>query len=154
MPNPFATAQTQTQPQPEAPQTEAPQTEAPQTEAPAAKAAGGKGKTVKDGTRKKPNRPVTPDDIKFIIDNYATMQTAEIAAQLGLTRMQVYQNMRKVREKLLAQAAEIEATDPQKAAKIKAFVEEKLPSKKDQFGGGARKGQSAVDQALKDLGIM
>jgi len=62
--------------------------------------------------------------------------------------------MRKVREKMLAEADALEEQgNAEKAAQIRAFVEEKLPSKKDQFGGGQKRG-SVIDDALKDLGIL
>jgi len=154
--NPFAVNEG---PQPEAPQ--ATQQAAPQTEAqtvtpdaensvPKPKNPGGKGKTVADGTRKKPNRPVTPEEVEYILKNYAHKETSEIAKELGLTRMQVYGKVREARKKLLEKAEK--ETDPAKKQKILDWIETHLPSKKDSFGGGRKKG-SVVDEVLSSLGL-
>ena len=110
------------------------------------KAPGGKGTSVKDGTRKAPNRQKTADDVKQILESYASKQTSEIANELGLTRMQVYKTVLDARKKLQQKADETD--DPATKQKILEYIETHLPSKRNEFGG--RKG-STLDSVLDDL---
>lgn len=110
------------------------------------KAPGGKGTSVKDGTRKAPNRQKTADDVKQILDAYAGKSTSEIASDLGLTRMQVYKTVLDARKKLQQKADEAE--DPATKQKILDYIESHLPSKRNEFGG--KKG-STLDAVLDDL---
>jgi len=141
---------------PAAPQAAAPVAAAapvnPQAAAPAAPAA--PAAAAADGEkkeRKKPNRQMTTDERKYVIENYASKTTSEMANEMGLTRQQVYGTVRKSREVIMDRIkAATEAGDAATAAKLQAFVEEKLPEKP--FGGGAGAGRgSSIDTAVDDL---
>lgn len=102
--------------------------------------------------RKKPNRQMTAEERKYVIQNYATKNTSELAVELGLTRQQVYGTVRKSREVILARIATATAAgDTATATKLQTFVETNLPEKP--FGGGAGTGTrgSSIDSAVDDL---
>ncbi len=154
MANPFAT--TQKAPQaPQAPQAQAPQApQAPQAAPQAPPVQEGVGSaTVEKKARKKPNRQMTIDERKYVLDNYATKSTAELANELGLTRQQVYRTIHETRTKAKERLAELEK-DPQNNAefiqKAQALLA-KLPEKP--FGGGQGGGKrgSAIDNVLDEL---
>lgn len=107
-------------------------------------------KLNKDGTPRKPrgksNRRKTPEETKFILENYKDMSTKDIADRLGLTRQQVYRTVLDAKKAYLEKA---ETAPPEKAEKIKAWVEEHLPSKTENRGGG-KKG-SMIDDVFEDI---
>ena len=107
---------------------------------------GGKGTSIAAGTRKKNSPPKTTEDVKFIIDNYASMATREIAEVRGLTEQQVNRTVYDTR-KFIATAIESE-TDPAEAEKKQAWLDAKFPSKADNFG---RKRGSTIATVLNDL---
>jgi len=99
--------------------------------------------------RKSPNRQKTKDEVKFIIDNWRNMSTAELASQTGLTKQQVYRTIVDTKKALRKKAEE----NPSLADKINKFIETYLPSKAENMGhggGGGRKG-SVLDDVLNDL---
>lgn len=102
--------------------------------------------------RKKPNRQMTLDERKFVIENYSTRSTSDMARELGLTRQQVYRTVHEARGKIKERIeAATQANNTELANKLQAYMQEKLPEKP--FGGGAggaSKG-SSVDTVLDDL---
>jgi len=98
--------------------------------------------------RKAPNRQKTKDEVKFIIENWRSMSTAELAAQTGLTKQQVYRTIVDTKKAMRKKAEQ----DPSQAERINKFIEEYLPSKAENIGhgGGGRKG-SVLDDVLNDL---
>lgn len=106
--------------------------------------------------RKQPNRQMTADERKFVIENYATMNTSELAQKMGLTRQQVYRTVmdaRKTLQKRLESLNSQPETAESKAmkAKIQGLLD-RLPNKP--FGGGAGGGgarKSGVENVLDDL---
>lgn len=98
--------------------------------------------------RAQSNRRKTADEVKFILDNYATMSTSEIARKLGLTSQQVSRTVLDARKSYLGRA---ENLPPEKAQKIREWVEAHLPSKIEQFGKGGGKRGSMVDSIFEDI---
>lgn len=106
--------------------------------------------------RKVPNRQMTADERKFVIENYSVMSTAEIAQHLGLTRQQVYRTVNESRKDLQKrmEALQQQPDSPEKKVmmdKITALLD-KLPSKP--FGGGAGAGgkrKGGVNSVLDEL---
>jgi predicted HTH transcriptional regulator len=98
--------------------------------------------------RKSPNRQKTKDEVKFIIENWRSMSTAELANQTGLTKQQVYRTIVDTKKTMQKKAEQ----DPSQAEKINKFIETYLPSKAENIGhgGGGRKG-SVLDDVLNDL---
>ena len=102
--------------------------------------------------RKKPNRQMTLDERKYVIENYHCRSTSDMARELGLTRQQVYRTVHEARGKIKDRIeAATAGGNPAMATKLQAYMAEKLPEKP--FGGGAggaSKG-SSVDTVLDDL---
>lgn len=107
---------------------------------------------VKEKKARKPraqsNRRKTADEVKFILENYREMSTSEIARKLNLTSQQVSRTVLDARKGYLAKA---ETMPPEKAQKIKDWVEYHLPSKIEQFGKGGGKRGSMVDNLFDDI---
>jgi ribosome-binding protein aMBF1 (putative translation factor) len=101
--------------------------------------------------RKKPNRQMTLDERKYVIENYATKATSEMATELGLTRQQVYRTIHEARTKTKDRVTACRAAgDEATAVKMEQFLEAKLPEKP--WGGGAGGGKgSSVDNVLDAL---
>lgn len=111
--------------------------------------------TVDKKPRKKPNRQMTADERKYVIQNYASRSTSDIATELGLTRQQVYRTVHEMRSKAKERLAAVEAlgASPENDA-MKAKLNDviaALPAK--EFGGGQGGGKrgSSVDSVLDDL---
>lgn len=104
--------------------------------------------------RKKPNRAMTGEERKYVLESYETKTTSEIAHDLNLTRQQVYRTVRETRQKLVDRIAQLEASqDPADAPRLETArtMLAKLPAKP--FGGGqggAKKGNS-IDNLLDEL---
>lgn len=107
-------------------------------------------------TRKTPNRQMTNDERKYVLNNYEHKSTNDIAQELGLTRQQVYRTVHESRKNLQARLEAFQA-EPQSAerdsniAKIQAMLN-KLPAKP--FGGGnivGGKRRQSVDSVLDEL---
>lgn len=107
---------------------------------------------VKEKKARKPrapnNRRKTADEVKFILDNYRSMSTSEIARKLELTSQQVSRTVLDARKSYLQKA---ESLPPEKAQKIRDWVEEHLPSKIEQFGKGGGKRGSMIDNLFDDI---
>lgn len=110
--------------------------------------------------RKTPNRQMSIDERKFVVENYSKMDTNEIARQLNLTRQQVYRTVYESRKTLQERLKNLnEAADfPEKAQQIEKIqkILDLLPSKP--FGGGGNAGghrksavETAVDALLQDM---
>lgn len=112
--------------------------------------------TVEKKPRKKPNRQMTSAERKYVIENYASRSTSDIAEELKLTRQQVYRTVHETRTKAKERIAALqaEAATPERDAKIAKLegILAALPEKPfgGGQGGGAKKG-SAVDNVLDDL---
>ena len=108
----------------------------------------------KPTARKKPNRQMTNDERKYVIENYASKNTSIIAEELGLTRQQVYRTVHESRNKLNERLAELE-TQPKSPEvdeaikKVQEFLD-KLPSKPFGAGQGGKR-RSSIDTVLDDL---
>ena len=119
--------------------------------APAAETVG----TIEKKPRKKPNRQMTAEERKYVLNNYATKNTSEIAEELNLTRQQVYRTVHESRSKLQEKLTNLEAmpSTPEievTKSKIVALLNS-LPAKPFGAGqGGGRKG-SSIDNVLDDL---
>lgn len=101
--------------------------------------------------RKTPNRQMTADERKYVIQNYSTKTTSEMAIEMGLTRQQVYGTVRKSREVIQSRIDDaVKAGDTETANKLQAFIDQNLPEKP--FGGGAGAGRgSSIDSAVDSL---
>lgn len=139
--NPFETAA------PQAPQ--APQTEAAPVNSEKTKKSG--------GPRKTPAPQLTEEDRKYIVDNYANTNTAEIAKSLSqmrgreVTKQQVYRTVLDFRKKLQEMREEAtKAGDQGKVTKIDELLT-KVPEK--EFGGGRGGGKkgSSIDSLIDSL---
>lgn len=97
-------------------------------------------------TRGPSNRRKTPEETKFILENYKDMSTREIAEKLGLTKQQVYRTVLDAKKAYLEKA---ETLPPEKAEKVRAWVDEHLPSKEANRGGGKR--GNMVDNIFDDI---
>lgn len=111
-----------------------------------------------DGTEKKtrkrakrdPNKPIrrkTPEEIKYILVNYAKMDVADIATKLGIDKTGVYSVVNNARNSWLKRA---EASEPEKAEKIKEWVETNLPKKERGFRAGEKRG-SILDDCFEEF---
>ncbi len=102
--------------------------------------------------RKKPNRQMTLEERKFVIENYSTRSTSDMARELGLTRQQVYRTVHEARGKIKERIeSATQSNNTELANKLQSYMQERLPEKP--FGGGAggaSKG-SSVDTVLDDL---
>lgn len=111
------------------------------------------GETVKKvrKPRTKTNRRKTPEETKFILENYKDMMTSELASKLGLTNQQVYRTVMDAKKAYLEKA---ETLPPEKAAKIREWVEIHLPSKTENIGKGGKRGtiiDSMFDELFADI---
>lgn len=97
--------------------------------------------------RKTSNRRRTSEDITYVLNNYATTNTSEIAQHLGLTKQQVSHVIMDTRKRL---EEKMKTATPEERVKIENFLNKNLPRKP--FGGGrsgARKNQ--IDVVLEDI---
>ena len=110
---------------------------------------GGTGKVKRP--RKTPNRQMTKEERLYVINNYAVKATGQIAAELNLTRQQVYRTVHETRHKIKAriEAAQL-AGDTATAQKWQSYVITKLPEKDFNTGGGRAKG-GAIDSIIDSL---
>ena len=122
------------------------------TAAPVTPAAGGKVKKV----RKTPNKQMTNEQRKFVLQNYATRNTNDIAQELGLTRQQVYRTISESRKNLTKRIESLQQLpdSPEKAEQIQKIQQllDTLPNKP--FGGGHGNGgarKSNTDSVIDDL---
>lgn len=105
--------------------------------------------------RKTPNRQMTTEERRYVIQNYATMNTSEIAQHLGLTRQQVYRTINESRKSLKTRLDGLQGQPqtPEVAAQVAKINEllASMPAKP--FGGGGATGKrgSSVDNVLDDL---
>lgn len=107
-------------------------------------------------TRKTPNRQMTNEERKYVLNNYEHKSTNDIAQELGLTRQQVYRTVHESRKNLQArlEALQAEAQSAERdsnIAKVQAMLN-KLPAKP--FGGGNTVGgkkRQSVDSVLDEL---
>lgn len=111
------------------------------------------GETVKKARkpRTKTNRRKTQEETKFILENYKDMMTSEIASKLGLTNQQVYRTVMDAKKAYLEKA---ETMPPEKAEKIREWVEIHLPSKTENIGKGGKRGtmiDSMFDELFADI---
>ena len=101
--------------------------------------------------RKKPNRQMTAEERKYVIENYATKQTSELAQELNLTRQQVYGTVRKSRERIQERINQAQqAGDTKTVETLTNFLNAKLPEKPFGGGVGANRG-SSIDSAVDSL---
>lgn len=98
--------------------------------------------------RKETNRRKTQEEVKFILENYATRSPSDIGKELGLTRQQVYRTVRDARKAYLDKAETLPAD---KAEAVKAWVEKHLPAKTEEFGKGGGKRGSMVENMFDDI---
>jgi len=102
--------------------------------------------------RKKPNRQMSVEERRYVLENYATKNTSEMAVEMGLTRQQVYGTVRKGRESILAKiAAANTAGDVATATKLQLFLDTKLPEKPFGGGGSGATRGSSIDSAVDSL---
>lgn len=107
--------------------------------------------------RKHPNRQMTVEERKYVIENYATKNTNEIANELGLTRQQVYRTVNEARKNLQKRIQALQETPdtPERQAQVDRIQVwlDKLPTKP--AGSGTRAGsggrQNTVDFVLDEL---
>lgn len=152
MSNPFNPTAAPAAPTAPAAPAAAPAAPAAPAAAPVAPAVG----VVEKKARKKPNRQMTAEERKYVLSNYATKSTSEIAEELKLTRQQVYRTVHESRTKLQEKLAGLEAqpSTPEvevMKGKISALLNN-LPAKPFGAGqgGGGKKG-SSIDNVLDDL---
>ena len=110
-------------------------------------------------TRKAPNRQMTLDERKFVLQHYASMSTDEIATHLNLTKQQVYRTVNESRKGLQARIAALQEPDAPKGPETEAQLQklqsllDNLPNK-PKFGpghAGRTKGKSTVNTLIDDL---
>ena len=106
--------------------------------------------------RKTPNRQMTDDERKYVLQNYSTKSTGQIAQDLGLTRQQVYRTIHESRKALQKRLESLQA-QPQSAErdamvdKVQKLLDT-LPAKP--FGGGNTVGgkrKNGIDSVLDNL---
>ena len=106
--------------------------------------------------RKTPNRQMTDDERKYVLQNYSLKSTGDIARDLGLTRQQVYRTVHESRKALLKrkEALEAQAQSAERDAMIEKVNKllDTLPAKP--FGGGNTVGgkrKNGIDTVLDSL---
>lgn len=104
---------------------------------------------TKTKTRKKrSNSPrKTPDQVKYIIDNYKDKTVKDLVTDpflVGLTEQQIVATVKEARKKLLKEAEDM---SPEVAEKIRAKVEEILPNRAETRG----KRVSTMDLAIDEI---
>lgn len=110
-------------------------------------------KLTKSGKpRKKPNRPMTEEDIQFVLQNVKNMSYAEIAEARGITKFQVNRVLQTVKKQLREAAGD----DPVKKQKVEEYIKEHLSRPEDTRpgkGGGRRtsKVQKSIDSLVGDI---
>ncbi len=128
-------------------ESEAPETTPAEAAAPAEEAAPVKEKKA----RKKPNRQMTDEDIKFILENVRNMSYSEIAEARGLTKFQVNRVLMETKKKLREAAGDDEA----KKAKVEEYIKTHLSRPEDSRPGGGRgrtsKVKSTIDSVVGDI---
>lgn len=93
--------------------------------------------------RTKPNNPRRTDEqIKFILKTYKDKQASELAKELGLTLAQVNKTVSDARKSFTEKAEQL---PEEKKAEVLAWIEENLPSRKENFGRGAKKSNAIED---------
>lgn len=100
--------------------------------------------------RKSPNRPMTKDDILYVIQNVKTMSYKEMADARGLTKHQVNRALMEAKKTLLEKAGD----DAAKKAKVEAYIKEHLSRPEDTLpGGGGRKSEvkGAIQGVVDDI---
>ena len=105
------------------------------------------------GPRKTPNRQMTKEERVFVVNNYATKTTGQIATELDLTRQQVYRTVHesriKIKERIEAANA---AGDIETAQKWHTILVTKLPEKDSgTAGGGGRAKGSSIESVVDSL---
>ena len=100
------------------------------------------GKKAKKERTRVNNRRKTPEEVKFIISNFKDMRTSEIANKLGLTPQQVARTVIDARKEWMEKA---EQMGPEKAEMVRNWIETNLPSKKEDFGKGGKRGTMVDD---------
>lgn len=115
-----------------------------------------KERVKKEGPRKTPAPQLTREERRFIVDHYATMDTAQIARELSkqsekeVTKQQVYRTVLDTRITLKERLEEATAAgDKALIAKIQGVLST-LPEKAA-FGGGGGKRGSSVKSLVDDL---
>jgi beta-N-acetylglucosaminidase len=96
--------------------------------------------------RKKPNKPMTPEDTKFIIDNVKNMSYTEIAEARGITKHQVNRVLMQVKKQLREAAGD----NKEALTAVENHIKEHLSRPEDSLpGGGAR--ASVVKNSIDDI---
>lgn len=116
-----------------------------------------KERVKKEGPRKTPAPQLNPEERKFIVANYESMETSQIAHELSkasgkeVTRQQVYRTVLDTRKALEIRLAEATAAgDKALIAKVQSVLAS-LPKKAFGGGGGGGKRGSSVKNLVDDL---
>jgi len=90
------------------------------------------------------------EERKYVIQNYHSMSTSQMASEMGLTRQQVYRTVHESRKTMKDRAAAAtEAGDTATAQKITEFIATYLPEKP--FGGSGNTRGSSIDNVVDNL---
>jgi len=99
------------------------------------------------GDRKKPNRPMTPEDANFVVANVKNMSYTEIANARGITKHQVNRVLMQVKKQLREAAGD----DPAALAAVDNHIKEHLSRPEDTLPGAGGGRASVVKASIDDI---
>jgi beta-N-acetylglucosaminidase len=97
--------------------------------------------------RKKPNRPMTPEDANFVVENVKNMSYSEIAEARGITKHQVNRVLMQVKKQLREAAGD----DQNALAAVEAHIKEHLSRPEDTLPGAGGGRASVVKSSIDDI---
>jgi hypothetical protein len=97
--------------------------------------------------RKKPNRPMTPEDANFVVENVKNMSYSEIAEARGITKHQVNRVLMQVKKQLREAAGDDQAA----LAAVEAHIKEHLSRPEDTLPGAGGGRASVVKSSIDDI---